>query len=107
MNKERRKAIEDIKKNLEALNETNVITELVGNIQTVIDDIESVKCEEEDYKDNMPENMQQGERYSRAEEVVGYLEEAMSALQNLVDELEGFDMSAIEEAVTGLESAAE
>jgi hypothetical protein len=46
--------------------------------------------EEQDYFDNMPENMQSGDKGSRAEEIA-------DSLQNAVSELDGI-ISAVEDA---------
>ena len=51
MNKERRKAIADIEKQ---------IAEVQGRMEEIMDSIDSIRSEEEDYKENMPENMQGG-----------------------------------------------
>ena len=61
MNKQRRKELQKI---YELINEAK-------------DRLEMVKDEEEEYKDNMPENLQGSERYERAEEIVNDLDEAI------------------------------
>lgn len=74
MNKERRKRIEEV---------TNQIDSLKGEIEDIL-------SEEEEYKENIPENMQGGERFEIAEA-------ACDNLQNAVDN--------IEEALSYLEEA--
>ena len=54
----------------------------------VCDRLEAVKYEEEEYKDNIPENLQGSERYERAEEVVSTLEDAMYTLNDVLDAVE-------------------
>ena len=72
MNKERRKEIESI----------------LSYIASLKDRIESVASEERDYYDNMPENMQNGDKGSQADEAAGHLEEAASDLDGITNELE-------------------
>ena len=47
-----------------------------------------VKDEEEEYKDNMPENLQSSERYTRAEEIVDNLSEALDNLDTVLEYVE-------------------
>lgn len=51
-------------------------------------EVEDIKGEEEDYKDNIPENMQGGEKYEVAESAIENLEEAYSSLDDVVGSLE-------------------
>ena len=60
MNKIRRKALADIQEQLETLKE----------------ELEALKEEEEDYRDNMPENLQGSERYEAAESACDNLDNA-------------------------------
>ena len=53
------------------------------NLQSIIDQLEELKgsledlqAEEEEYRDNIPENMQESERYEKADEACGNLSEA-------------------------------
>lgn len=43
--------------------------------------------EENDYLDNIPENMQSGERYETAENAVSSLEDAVSSLEEAMDSI--------------------
>lgn len=72
MNRERRKNIQSIIDQLE---------ELMGSIELVQD-------EEEEYRDNIPENLQGSERYETADEAVGNLEAAVSSLEEVISYLE-------------------
>lgn len=60
MNKERRKRIEDLKSELE-----------------------TIRDEEQEYYDNMPENMQNGEKGDTAQSNVSSLEEAINNLESI------------------------
>lgn len=72
MNKYRRKEICEIIKKLEKLKE----------------EIEMVFYEEQDYYDNMPENLQGSERGEIAENAISELEEALDNIDNAIENLE-------------------
>lgn len=57
MNRERRKNLQSIADQLEELKSS----------------LEDLQSEEEDYRDNIPENLQGSERYERADEAVSYM----------------------------------
>jgi len=71
MNKARRKQIEKIIEQLEVLREG----------------IETVMEEEQEYFDNMPENLQGSERGEKSEECIGFLEYADENIQEGIDNL--------------------
>lgn len=69
-------------------------------LQNIIDSLEALKAEleeiseeEQEKLDNIPESFQNSERYERAESVCGYLEDAISSFDELVDNI----TNAIEE----------
>lgn len=71
MNKERRKNIQGIADQLE---------ELKGNL-------ELLQEEEEEYRDNIPENLQGSVRYEKAEEACDALSDAVSNLEDVITSL--------------------
>ena len=73
MNKARRKVIKEIK----------------DRVETAKQDLEDVLLEEQEYYDNIPENLQGSERAEASEEAIGNLEEAVDALDNTMGLLEG------------------
>jgi archaellum component FlaC len=76
MNKDRRKTIEEIKARIEAL-----------SIEDIVTDIESVRDEEQEYFEAMPESLQGGEKGSKAEEAIAALEEAIESLNEIIENL--------------------
>lgn len=65
------------------------------SLTALIDQFESLKCEletlmeeEEEYRDNMPENLQGSERYDMADEAVSNLEDAISSLEDVTSSIE-------------------
>lgn len=57
------------------------INELLTDAYTML---EEVKDEENECFENIPENLQGSERYDKAEEIVGYLEEAYDNLDEVI-----------------------
>ena len=72
MNKERRKSLREIQSKLESLGQ----------------DLEALKDEEEEHRDNMPENLQESDRYQRADEVCDLLQEALESMDNAYQQIE-------------------
>lgn len=72
MNKERRKQIKKI----------------VDNLKKCSDDLSSVKDEEDYSRENIPDNLQEGETYCISEECSDKIDDALSDLQQAVDTLE-------------------
>lgn len=66
MNAQRRKEISEVRQQLEALHSR----------------IETLAGEEQEYFDNMPENMQGGDKGTAAEEAINGLEEAASSVDD-------------------------
>lgn len=64
------------------------LQELIDIIAEAKDRLEEVMYEEEEYRDNMPENLQGSERYERAEEACDNLYEAVSSLEDVLDYIE-------------------
>lgn len=71
MNKVRRKELQEL---------YDIISEAKDRLEMLHD--------EEDYKDNMPENLQISERYERAEAAVDALDSAVSSLEEALDYIE-------------------
>lgn len=65
---------------------------IIDDLTVLKADLEALMEEEEEYRDNMPENLQGSERYEKADE----------ACDNLSDAID-----RIEDAICGIESAQE
>ncbi len=50
--------------------------------------METLRDEEQDYYDNMPESFQSGEKGDRAQEVIDALDEALDSLDSAADSLD-------------------
>ena len=50
--------------------------------------LEEIQTEEEEYRDNIPENFQSGERYEHIEEICESLSDAVSSLEDATSSIE-------------------
>lgn len=130
MNKERRKSIESLEKRIgelanpqdlldkftDAIAEAwsdfeDAIGELSGQASDLASEVEEIKGEEEEYKENMPESLQSGEKGGAADEAIEYLNDAYDKLTEIAEwtaempEIEIPDV-AIEDIASALDSAA-
>ena len=71
MNKARRKNIQDV----------------VGQLEDLKSALEDVLHEEEEYRDNIPENLQGSERYEKADEACDTLSGAVDDLEDIITSL--------------------
>lgn len=62
-----------------------VLQEIYNIISDAKDDLEVVFDEEEEYKENIPENLQNSERYEKAEEATDNISLALSSLEEALD----------------------
>lgn len=72
MNKARRKELQEL---------YDIISEAKDRLEILHDD-------EEEYKDNIPENLQSSERYERVAAAVDALDSAVSSLEEVLDYIE-------------------
>ena len=71
MNKIRRKEIEAV----------------ISRLESIKDDIDNILSDEQDYYDNIPENLQSSERAENSEEAIEILEEVVSNLEDAIDNM--------------------
>ena len=67
------------------------LRELIETTEGIKSKIEELRTEEEEYYNNMPESFQDGEKGDRAQTVIEYLDEAMTAagvIENLTSAAE-------------------
>lgn len=83
MNKERRKQLAALIDRIEALN----LSEVQSELESIHGDLEGLCDEEQEYFDNMPESMQGGDRGSDAEAAIGELESALEMITAITDAL--------------------
>lgn len=63
------------------------LNEIISKLESLRDDLECLQGEEQDYYDNMPENLQCSERGERAEEAVSSLEDALYNIDSAIDSI--------------------
>lgn len=66
----------------------NVLEDVYIKLVILHDTLEEIKDEEECCRDNMPENLQDSERYKKADKTVSVLEDAISSLEEALDYIE-------------------
>lgn len=86
MNAARRKQIAALNERLQAL---------IGQATDLRDELETIRDEEQDYYDAMPESLQGGEKGEKAQEAVSAIEEVLDAVSEFAD----LDVGALERAV--------
>jgi predicted RNase H-like HicB family nuclease len=99
MNKLRRKELSNV---IEELNKIQDRDDLYDCIMT----LDSIKDDEQDYYDNIPENLQYSQRAEDSEEAIENLEEALDLLNDVYDEEEfNKNNESIQEAIDKIEEA--
>lgn len=88
MNKMRRKEIYAVIARLNGLTLENDMEKIHEQLLDIIDDIELILSDEECYKDNIPENLQNGSRYEESEYSCDCLQDAINELEYVEDEEE-------------------
>lgn len=63
------------------------LQELIKKTEGLKLEIEELRTEEEEYYNNMPEAFQDGEKGDRAQTVIEYLDEAMTAAGDVIENL--------------------
>lgn len=76
MNKDRRKRIEAAKERIGAL---------VAGAEELMADLEAIRDEEQEYRDNMPESLSAGEKGEKADAAIEALEQVIQDLESLVE----------------------
>ena len=99
MNKARRKELSNV---INGLSSTKEKDELYSWINI----LENIKSDEEDYYDNIPENLQYSQRAEDSEAAIDSLEEALDLLNEVYDADEfDKDNELIQEAIDKVEEA--
>ena len=65
------------------------ITEITDQLDALKSDIESIRDEEQEYYDNMPDSIQQGAKGDAADEAVTALDEAMDSIDSAMESANG------------------
>lgn len=99
MNKMRRKELSGIIKSLNVVIDKN-------NLYSIINELDSIKDDEQNYYDNIPENLQYSQRAEDSEQAIDNLEEALDLLNELYNS-DQFDKESelIQEAIDKIEEA--
>ncbi len=76
------------------------IIELLNAVETVKERADNLVTEETDYKDAMPESMQDSEKGERASAAIEALEEVRDSWQEMMDVLENLDFSEMQDKLS-------
>lgn len=102
MNAQRRKALGATMDKITGLVTVLGASDLAGLLSSIAEELDALRDEEQDYYDNMPESLQNGDKGQTAEQAAQSLTEAHEALTALHDALDEFDpddvLSKIEDA---------
>ena len=69
-------------------NRRRQIKEVITQLETCADTLENVKNEEDDARENMPENLQDGGAYCTSEECSDKIEDAISDIRAVIENIE-------------------
>ena len=83
MNKQRRKDIYIVVQMLLSIIQNGEVNP--DKLNSILRDVEYLQNEEEDYRDNIPENMQGGDRYERADEACDNLSYAYDYISEAIE----------------------
>lgn len=99
MNKARRKELEPVISNLNEIQGKD-------DLYACINDLEKIRDDEQDYYDNIPENLQYSQRAEDSEAAIDNLEEALDLLNEAYD-ADTLDMNGnfVQEAIDRIEDA--
>ena len=61
---------------------------IIDQLEGLRDSIEDLQAEEEAYRDNIPENMQDSERYEKADAACCNLSDAVDELEEVISSIE-------------------
>lgn len=90
MNNYRRKCIEKV---LEQFNSINV-----GALEALREDVTEIRDDEQEFYENMPENLQTGERGENAQMAADALDNAAIALEDVIERMSEIDAHLTEAA---------
>lgn len=99
MNKARRKELSDVIRGLNTIQDKD-------DLYSWINTLDNIKDNEQDYYDNIPENLQYSQRAENSEQAIEYLEEALDLLNEAYD-MDVFDKNCdfIQQAIEQIEDA--
>lgn len=89
MNNQRRKAIEKLIIEINAVALDNQKVQLLDAKEA----LEQLRDEEQEYLDNMPENLHGSDKYSDSEQSIQSMDEAMQLIESVTDAIEEFQNS--------------
>lgn len=109
MNKLRRKEISSIINDLIQLLldiESSKVEDIIDKIEDIADNVQCVLDDEETYRDNVPENLQNGVRYQNSEDACDNLEDAADSLFGIeISDKKEYIVKMVSSAINSLNNA--
>lgn len=106
MNKERRKALTVLQNRIYAVLNGLDFIELIEKVEAIKSDLESLRDEEQEYYDNMPTSLQDGEKGQDASFSVDCMETGLGQLEEFIEALTELTSDGkLEEAVSSIDEA--
>jgi uncharacterized coiled-coil DUF342 family protein len=97
MNAARRKQIEAVKATIKTLEEQR--DALNTAIDAAREEVERIRDDEQEYRDNMPESLANGEKGDKADSAITSLEEAIQRLEDIGAEVVDLDFSDVNDSL--------
>lgn len=63
----------------------NELLGIINKLESIIENLDSIKIDETDARDSIPENFQNSDNYMKADNTVSQLEDALDSLQTALD----------------------
>ena len=109
MNKQRRKEIRTVISGLEEIKANISIDDevIAEKLNDLCADVYSIMSDEEEYRDNMPENLQYSSKYESADEACDNLYNAIDEIENAAESVDDKDevIKSINDAIGYLNEA--
>lgn len=67
------------------------IKEVMDRLESIKEDLECIIEEEDEYRDNMPDNLKNSERYETSEMDSSYLSEVLESVESAIGNLENIE----------------
>jgi hypothetical protein len=64
------------------------LNDFIKVVEMIKEELESIKDEEQEYFDGIPDNLQSGERYEASESAIDNMDSAVSSLEEVISSIE-------------------
>jgi flagellar biosynthesis chaperone FliJ len=64
------------------------LSKILGELQVLQEKLGDIQSEEQDYYDNMPENLQEGEKGEKSNDAISNLDTANSSIEDVINSIQ-------------------